>query len=43
MSVAALGAPVIVAVTIVFGAALVAAARVCLQLIMDEESDSGSD
>ncbi len=43
MSVAALGAPVIVAVAIVFGAALVAAARVCLQLIMDEESDSGSD
>jgi hypothetical protein len=43
MSVAALGAPVIVAVAIVFGAALVAAARICLQLIMDQESDSGSD
>jgi hypothetical protein len=34
---------VIIAVTIVFGAALVAAARICLQLIMDEESDSASD
>jgi hypothetical protein len=43
MSVAALGAPVIVAVTVVFGAPLVAAARICLQLIMGEESDSGSD
>jgi hypothetical protein len=43
MSVVALGAPVIVAVTIVFGAALVAAARICLQLIMDQESESGSD
>jgi len=43
MSVPALGEPVIVAVTIVFGAALVAAARICLQLIMDEESDSASD
>ena len=35
MSVAELGAPVIVAVAIVFGAAFVAAARICLQLIMD--------
>jgi hypothetical protein len=43
MSVAALGAPVIVAVAIVLGAALVAAARICLQLIMDQESDGGSD
>ena len=43
MSVAALGTPVIVAVAIVFGAALVAAARICLQLNMDPESDSGSD
>jgi phage shock protein PspC (stress-responsive transcriptional regulator) len=43
MSVAALGAPVIVAVAIVFGAAFVAAARICLQLIMDQESDRGSD
>jgi len=43
MSVAALGAAVIVAVAIVFAAALVAAARICLQLIMDQESDSGSD
>jgi len=43
MSVAALGAPVIVAVAIVFGAALVVAARICLQLILDQESDSGFD
>jgi hypothetical protein len=43
MSVAVLGAPVIVAVPIVFGAALVAAARICLQLIMDQESDRGTD
>jgi hypothetical protein len=43
ISVAASDAPVIIAVTIVFGAALVAAGRICLQLIMDEESDSASD
>jgi hypothetical protein len=43
MNIAALGAPVIVAGAIVFGVALVAAARICLQLIMDQESDSGSD
>jgi hypothetical protein len=36
MSVAALGAPVIIGVTIVFGAALVAAVRICLQLIDHE-------
>jgi hypothetical protein len=34
---------VIVAVAIVFGAAFVAAARICLQLILDQESDSGAD
>jgi len=43
MSVAALGAPVIVAVAIVLGQLFVAAARICLQLIMDQESDRGSD
>jgi hypothetical protein len=38
MSVVALGAPAIVAVAIVFGTALVAAACICLPLIIDEES-----
>src|SRR5258707_4616623 len=39
MRVAAFGAPVIVAVSIVCRAAPDAAARTCLQLILDQESD----
>jgi hypothetical protein len=43
MSVAALDAPVIVAAVAIGFAAAVAAVRICLQLITDEESDSASE